>query len=261
MGESSDPIGLAELAEGLGLHKSTAHRFLMVLEHHQMVSRTGAGKFRLGMRLFNYGNRALEQRDLRECAQPHIRKLVHTVGETAHLCILEGVNMIYIDKVEPERSVRLTSRVGASSPVHCTAVGKAILAQMSIEDAGAIVKKLRLTKLTSKTFITRNDLMLELARTRRRGYAIDDEEREEGVRCAAVAIRDGAGQPSQQFSISGPAFRLAGRSLMFGVEKLMTCVKGIRTEMGQARLPTMQSGSQNRLLNHPLLYACHRYLR
>ena len=87
LGESDTPLGLAQVASSLQLHKSTAHRFLMVLERHRMVERTGAGKFRLGLRLFDFGNRAIEQYDLRDRAQPHLRRLVAETEETAHLCI------------------------------------------------------------------------------------------------------------------------------------------------------------------------------
>jgi DNA-binding IclR family transcriptional regulator len=232
LGDSSTPMGLGEVAEGLSLHKSTAHRFLMVLERHRMVDRTASGKFRLGLRLFDYGNRAVEQYDLRDCAQRHLRKLVQEVDETAHLCVLENMHMVYIDKLEPERSVRMISRVGSSSPVHCTAVGKAILSEMPLEDAAEIVKRLRLEKFTKKTIITRDALMHEIARSKRRGYAVDDEEREDGVRCVAVAILDGDGSPVAAVSISGPAFRVTGRKVTLFVEKLMECVKGIRKDMG-----------------------------
>ncbi|MBT9332401.1 IclR family transcriptional regulator [Paracidobacterium acidisoli] len=232
LGDSPAPVGLGEVADSLGLHKSTAHRFLMVLERHRMVDRTVSGKFRLGLRLFDYGNRAIEQYDLRECAQRHIRMLVEEVEETAHLCVLENMHMVYIDKLEPKRSVRMISRVGSSSPIHCTAVGKAILASMPLENAAEIVKRLRLEKMTKKTLITREALMQEIARTRRRGYAVDDEEREEGVRCVAVAISDAAGNPVAAISISGPVFRVTGRKLPFVVEKLMDCVKGIRKDIG-----------------------------
>ena len=125
---ASTPLGLAQVATSLQLHKSTAHRFLMVLEKHRMVERTAGGKFRLGLRLFDLGNRAIEQYDLRERAQPHLRRLVAETEETAHLCILEGAHVIYIDKIEPARSVRMITRIGASNPVHCTSVGKAMLA-------------------------------------------------------------------------------------------------------------------------------------
>jgi DNA-binding IclR family transcriptional regulator len=232
LGESSIPMGLGEVADSLGLHKSTAHRFLMVLERHRMVDRTSSGKFRLGLRLFDYGNRAIDQYDLRDCAQRHLRKLVQEVEETAHLCVLENMHMVYIDKLEPERSVRMISRVGSTSPVHCTAVGKAILAAMAPEEANDIVKQLKLGKFTRKTLVTREALLQELPRTRRRGYAIDDEEREEGVRCVAVAILDGKESPVAAISISGPTFRMTAKKVTFFVEKLSACAQGIRKDMG-----------------------------
>ena len=100
-----------------------------------MVERTANGKFRLGLRLFDFGNRAIEQYDLRDRAQPHLRRLVAETEETAHLCVLEAARVIYIDKIEPARSVRMITRIGASNPVHCTSVGKAILAFLPEERA------------------------------------------------------------------------------------------------------------------------------
>ena len=143
LGESDTPLGLAQVAASLQLHKSTAHRFLMVLERHRMVERTTSGKFRLGLRLFDLGNRAIEQYDLRDRAQPHLRRLVAETEETAHLCILEGAHVIYIDKIEPARSVRMITRIGASNPVHCTSVGKAILAFMPEDRIADILRRTR----------------------------------------------------------------------------------------------------------------------
>jgi DNA-binding IclR family transcriptional regulator len=100
LGESEIPLGLAQVASALELHKSTAHRFLMVLERHHMVERTATGKFRLGLRLFDFGSRAIEQYDLRDRAQPHLRKLVMETEETAHLCILEQAHIIYLDRAD-----------------------------------------------------------------------------------------------------------------------------------------------------------------
>ena len=97
LGESDVPLGLAQVASSLQLHKSTAHRFLMVLEKHRMVERTASGKFRLGLKLFDLGNRAIDQYDLRDRARPHLRRLVTETEETAHLCVLEGTHVIYID--------------------------------------------------------------------------------------------------------------------------------------------------------------------
>jgi DNA-binding IclR family transcriptional regulator len=229
---SSTALGLAEIADALGLHKSTAHRFLMVLEHHRMVERSQAGKFRLGLRLCDFGSRAIEQFDLRDRAQLHLKTLVAEVEETAHLCILEKTRMVYIDKQEPERTIRMISRVGASSPIHCTAVGKAILATMPRARVEQLLPELQLERFTRRTMTSREALLKELDRTSRRGYAVDDEEREEGVRCAGVAILDGRGEAVAAVSISGPAFRVTMQKIPQIAGRLMMCVKGIRQDLG-----------------------------
>jgi DNA-binding IclR family transcriptional regulator len=229
---SATPLGLAEIAVALDLHKSTAHRFLMVLERHRIVERTQLAKFRLGLRLCDFGSRAIEQYDLRERAQLHLKTLVAEVEETAHLCILEKTHMVYIDKQEPARTIRMISRVGASSPVHCTAVGKAILATMPRPRVEELLQVLHLDKFTRRTMTSREALLRELDRTSRRGYAVDDEEREEGVRCAGMAILDAHGEAVAAVSVSGPSFRVTMQKIPSIAGKLMACVKGIQQDLG-----------------------------
>lgn len=232
LSESEIPMGLAQVASSLQLHKSTAHRFLMVLEHHRMVERTGSGKFRLGLRLFDYGNRAIEQFDLRERAQPHLRRLVTETEETAHLCVLEAARVIYLDKIEPTRSVRMITRIGASNPIHCTSVGKAILAFLPEERAAEVLKKIRLDRFTHRTLVTVEALRAEMEKTRRRGYAVDDEEFEEGLRCIAVPLLDAQRQPVAAVSVSGPSFRVTAQKLPSIANHLLQCVRGISQDMG-----------------------------
>jgi DNA-binding IclR family transcriptional regulator len=232
LGESETPLGLAQVASALQLHKSTAHRFLMVLERHHMVERTVSGKFRLGLRLFDFGNRAIEQYDLRDRAQPHLRRLVAETEETAHLCILEQARVIYIDKIEPARSVRMITRVGASNPVHCTSVGKAMLAFLPEERAADIIRRTRFERFTGRTIATAEALKAEIEKTRRRGYAVDDEELEEGLRCIAVPVLDAQRQPVAAVSVSGPSFRVTAQKLPSIANHLLQCVRGISTDMG-----------------------------
>jgi len=220
LGESDTPLGLAQVASSLTLHKSTAHRFLMVLERHRMVERTANGKFRLGLKLFDLGNRAIEQYDLRDRAQPHLRRLVAETEETAHLCILEGAHVIYIDKIEPARSVRMITRIGASNPVHCTSVGKDIL------------RRIRFERFTHRTIATAEALRVEIDKTRRRGYAVDDEELEEGLRCIAVPVLDAQRLPVAAVSVSGPSFRVTAQKLPSIANHLLKCVRGISVDMG-----------------------------
>jgi DNA-binding IclR family transcriptional regulator len=248
LGESDIPLGLAQVASSLQLHKSTAHRFLMVLEQHRMVERTSGGKFRLGLRLFDLGNRAIEQYDLRERAQPHLRRLVADTEETAHLCILEGAHVIYIDKIEPARSVRMITRIGASNPVHCTSVGKAMLAFLPEERLNGILRRTRYERFTNHTISTAEALRAEIEKTRRRGYAVDDEELEEGLRCIAVPVLDAQRMPVAAVSVSGPSFRVTAQKLPSIANHLLQCVRGISVDMGfissgrsqRAVLPTQE---------------------
>jgi DNA-binding IclR family transcriptional regulator len=232
LGESDVPLGLAQVASSLTLHKSTAHRFLMVLERHHMVERTVNGKFRLGLRLFDFGNRAIEQYDLRDRAQPHLRKLVLETEETAHLCILEQAHVIYLDKIEPARSVRMITRVGASNPVHSTSVGKAILAFLPEERIADVIRRTKFERFTHRTIATPEALRTEIEKTRRRGYAVDDEELEEGLRCIAVPVLDAQRHPVAAVSISGPSFRVTAQKLPAIANHLLQCVRGISADMG-----------------------------
>src|SRR5579875_1234522 len=129
LGESEGPLSLADVCERMGLHKSTAHRALMVLERCALIERTPENRFRLGLKLYELGSRAVEQIDLRARVHPWFRRLSAQVGETVHLGVLQKTTVVYLDKVEPSnRRVWLASRIGASNPVHCTAMGKAMLA-------------------------------------------------------------------------------------------------------------------------------------
>jgi DNA-binding IclR family transcriptional regulator len=232
LGESETPLGLAQVASSLQLHKSTAHRFLMVLERHHMVERTANGKFRLGLRLFDFGNRAIEQYDLRDRAQPHLRRLVAETEETAHLCILEQARVIYIDKIEPGRSVRMITRIGSSNPVHCTSVGKAILAFLPEERMNDVIRRTRFERYTHRTIGSSEALRAEIEKTRRRGYAVDDEEFEEGLRCIAVPVLDSQRFPVAAVSVSGPSFRVTAQKLPSIANHLLQCVRGISLDMG-----------------------------
>jgi DNA-binding IclR family transcriptional regulator len=231
LASSSALLAVAEVVDALHLHKSTAHRLLKVLERHRMVERAQNGKYRLGLRLCNLGSRAIEQYDLRDRAYPHLRTLVSAVAETAHLCILEKMHLIYIDKQEPEQRIRMISRVGASSPIYCTAVGKAILATMPRARVEEMLPQLDTRRFTRRTITSREALLEELERTKRRGYAVDDEEREEGVRCAGVAIFNARGEAIAALSISGPSFRMTMQKIPRIVCELMTCAQGIQQDL------------------------------
>ena len=209
LANARDDASLAELAEKVKLHKSTVHRLTSILERHGIVERDArSGRYRLGLRLFELGSIAMGRFNIRDRAHPHLERLLYEVDETVHLCALDAGEVLYLDKMEPVRSVRMASRIGRRNPVHCTSVGKAILAFLPESEADNILRQHGLKRLTPKTITTPAELKADLKLIRDKGYAIDNEENEEGVRCIGAPVLDYSGRPIAAISISAPSFRL-----------------------------------------------------
>jgi DNA-binding IclR family transcriptional regulator len=200
---------LVELAGMVKLHKSTVHRLTMILENHRMVERNPqTGRYHLGPRLFELGSIAVESFNVRDRARRHLERLVYEVEETVHLCVLDGGQVLYLEKIEPARGVRNSCYVGRRNPAHCTAVGKAILARLADAEVDEIVDRHGLARRTANTITMPIELKAELSVIRARGYAVDDEEVEDGVRCVGAAVLDQRGAPLAAISVSGPASRI-----------------------------------------------------
>jgi DNA-binding IclR family transcriptional regulator len=232
LGESDTALSLAEVCQRLRLHKSTAHRSLMVLERSALIERTPENRYRLGLKLYELGNRAVEQVDLRARVHPYFRRLATQVGETVHLSVLQKTSIVYLDKVEPNRRVCVSSKTGTSNPVYCTSMGKAMLAFQPPEVIDQIVSKIRFVSYTSKTLTSRDALMKALERVRRRGYAIDDQEIEIGVRCIGAPIFDEQRNAIAAVSVSGPASRITAPTMPEIAEHLLRCCRDISVSLG-----------------------------
>ena len=226
-------LSLAEISHKLGLHKSTAHRLMMVLDRHKLIERNSVnGRYRLGLKLFELGTRAVSQLDLRERARPFLEKLVLEASETVHLCILDDSEVVYLDKVEPARSVRMATSVGRRNPAHCTAVGKAIMAYQSEAQVEEIVRKQGLRAMTANTITSFAELKKELNAVRERGYAVDNEEIEEGVRCVGCVVRNFSGEPLAAISISAPSFRLTKEKVKDVARSVVEVASALSAELG-----------------------------
>ncbi len=232
LGESDTPLSLAEICQRMNLHKSTAHRSLMVLERSALIERTLENRFRLGLKLYELGNRAVEQIDLRARVHPYFRRLSAQVGETVHLSVLQKTSVVYLDKVEPNRRVCMSSKIGTSNPVYCTSMGKAMLAFQPVETIEQIIAKIRFVRYTPKTLCTREALLKSLNKVRRRGYAIDDEEIELGVRCIGAPIFNENHRAIAAVSVSGPASRITVQSVPAIAEHLLRCCREISSSLG-----------------------------
>jgi len=201
----SGGVSLSELAERSEVAISTCHRYVTSLLSSAVLEKDGAGKFHLGIGLISLAGRYLEEDLLRTVAHPYLSELARSTGETAHLGVPLGGLIVYVDKVESSKSVRMVSRIGSRVPMHCTSMGKAVLAQLPDEERAQILAP-PMEVRTPYTHVGA-DLLAELERVRVRGYAIDDEENEEGVRCLGVVITSTSGAPVGALSISAPASR------------------------------------------------------
>jgi DNA-binding IclR family transcriptional regulator len=238
LSNSSSDCSLAELCPALGLHKSTAHRLMMVLEQHRLVVKNPeTGRYRLGLRLYELGSRAIDGLDLRGKARPYLDRLQERFGETVFFCILDEGQVFYVEKVESQRSVRTACTVGSRAPAYCTAVGKAMLSELPEAEISAIVRKSGLKAITAKTITTMALLKSELKTVRARGYAIDDEEKEDGLRCVGAVVRAHSRKLSAAMSISGPAFRMTKERIPEVGEALMQAASDLSAELGYPGLP------------------------
>ncbi|MBO8127516.1 MAG: IclR family transcriptional regulator [Firmicutes bacterium] len=213
LGSSSKELGVTEISKAMGLPKTTVYRLLTTLMAHQYVNQdVDTGKYRLGLHLAKLGRQVLDHIDLRQAVRPFLKKLATLTGETVHLGILDNNQMIYIDKVESDQMLTMKSRIGASAPVHCTAVGKVLLAYASEKIIETILAQ-PLTGFTSTTITDPEALRRHLATIRERGYAIDDEEHEIGIRCIGVPVRNHARKVIAAISVAGPAVRITRERL------------------------------------------------
>jgi len=233
LAEAPADLGAAEVAERLSLHKSTIHRLLVVLDQHRLIRRnTENGKYALGLRLFELGSRAVRGLRLREYAQPFLNRLVRETGETAHICVLDEGDMVSVANVEGPRTLRMPSTVGRRTPAHCSAVGKAVLAFLPQPGLDELLARRPLSTFTNKTLVTRGALVADLRQVRGRGYAIDDEEIEMGLRCVGAPVRNYTGQVVGALSIAGPTFRITKGRVPALARSVMAIADDLSTELG-----------------------------
>jgi DNA-binding IclR family transcriptional regulator len=209
LSDSDVDLGPADLAARLHLHKSTVHRLLKVLERHRLVSKSASyGRYGLGTGLYQLGMRAAARFDFRQRAEPHLRRLVQATGESAYVSILDGTESVSLVRVDGPWTPGKPSTIGKRSPVYCTSSGKAMIAFLPQPYLDDLLRRLTFVRHTPKTLRDRLALEGELRRIRERGYAVDDEEIELGLRCVGGPIRDAKGTIVASIGIAGPIFRV-----------------------------------------------------
>lgn len=222
---------LTEVAEETGLAASTAYRILETLRGRDYVHFTQAtGIYRLGIRAFETGYAFVSQTHLKEVAEPRMRRLAEELGESVNLAVLDRGEVVYIHQIEGRGMMRLFTRIGARAPVHCTGVGKCLLAWRPIEEILTHLPAEPFARFTPYTITQRAEFLRVLATVKRQGYARDDEEREEGVSCVTAPIRGARDEVVAALSVSGPTTRIERR----GVAALRTAVKAATEEISAA---------------------------
>ncbi|HEX5416599.1 MAG TPA: IclR family transcriptional regulator [Chloroflexota bacterium] len=193
--------GVADLARELGLPRTTVHRLLSALTHRGLLSHDPAtGHYQLGLKLFELGSRVGDSLDIQRIARPYLQGLMERSGETAHLVVLDGADIVFVDKVETDNPFRMVSQIGRRLPARFSGSGKALLARLTDDE---------ITRRFAGTNVDLPPLRAELTRVRERGWAIDDEETQPGLRCIGTVVRDRHGAIAAGLSISGPLVRVS----------------------------------------------------
>ena len=226
---------LTEIADAVGLSKSTVLRLAEPLLDAELLARDGGtGRFRLGLGALRIGQAYLSTLDIRTVASGQLRSLQRLSGQTCHLVVPDGLEAVYIDKVESEANVRMASRVGRRVPLYRTGVGKAMLA-FAGEPQVAAVLDAGLAAATAHTITEPAALRRELARVRQRGYSVDDQENEPDVRCVAAPLFDHEERVVGAVSVSGLASRMTPAQVRRLAPEVAGAADQISRELGSRR--------------------------
>ena len=218
--ERSPEMTASEIAAKTGINGATAHRFLLTLENIGAVVRTPQGRFQLGMALADLGGRVSQYKVIADAAADHVNALVQVLRETVHVAVLDGTWVIDVVIAEPARSLRIDAHLGRRLHAHCTAFGKVLLSGLDDAALRAYLEAVPLERKTAKTITEASLLRSEIAKVRQSGYAIDDEETEEGLYAISVPIVDSEGRVRAALAVSGPTARLSHDHVAPTFEKL-----------------------------------------
>jgi IclR family transcriptional regulator, KDG regulon repressor len=232
-------LSLTDIQKTLGFNKTTLYRVVSTLQDNKYLKKNERGKYELGLNVFILGNRISKQYQLINVATPLMEALSHALGLTVHLGILDGTNLILIQKTDPDRSIKMVCHIGESLPAHCTSQGKTLLAYSSKETTQKIIDVHGLQRYTPHTICTTEGLMIELEAVRIRGYAVDNAEHEKNIRCISVPILDETGRIEAALGAAGTVMDLPDEEAIRRTAHLLEEARNkIRKEMGYLNAPS-----------------------
>ena len=241
-------VTLTEIARATNLASSTVHRLLATLQQEQFVQfRTEGSRWQVGRDAFTVGSAFLAVRDFGKAARPYLRRLAEKTGETANLAVLNHDMAVYLEQVESPLTVGALCKPGGRVVLHCTSLGKSMLAAMQPNEVRRILNEKGMTRFTRYTVDTPSRLAAGLSDVRASGYAVDDEEHTLGLRCVAAAVLNQNDEPIGAISISGPTLRVSRERLpQFGslvrsiADELTLAYGGANIHSGLGRPVRMQ---------------------
>ncbi|MCX8279826.1 IclR family transcriptional regulator [Phyllobacterium sp. 0TCS1.6C] len=229
------PLRFTDILQLADQPRGTLHRQIANLLEEGLLVLNSDNSYGLGMRLMQLAAKAWSRNDLRLIAAPHLQKLHEATGETVHLGVLRGVDVVYLDKIESRQSVRMVSQIGNTAPAYCTGVGKAALSALPEAELDALVKQIRFRFYTSQTLMDKMALYRHLKEVRERGVAFDRQEHEVGIACVAAPIHLSNGAAG--ISVTGPSYRLTWQVLASYVEVTRKAAAAIMDDLAAGLAP------------------------
>ncbi|MDD3225060.1 MAG: IclR family transcriptional regulator [Clostridium sp.] len=203
LSDYEDGLGITEIGQKVSLHKSTVYRLVNTLVNRGYINQDcSTNKYRLTLKLFELGSKKVEKMDLVAVAKPYLKELMEKTGEVVHLVVREGIQIIYVSKVEPPKSIMMYTRIGMSKPMYCTAMGKAMMAELSEKEVEDIWEKSDVKKYTDNTIVDLDSLKENLKKVKLNGFALDNQEVETGIVCEGAAIKNYKGETCASISVS-----------------------------------------------------------
>jgi DNA-binding IclR family transcriptional regulator len=223
------PLTLGELAERLGLTRSTTHRLASALADRRYLSFVPRSGYSLGPKLLELGYKVRDELDLPHVAAPHLERLALITEDTVHLGVLDRGRVLYLDKIPGKRRINISSRIGEQQPVHSTGLGKALILD---HDEAAWMRFLRAEKVSQRTPISQQEWLARMRTYAQGGYAFDLEENEDQIRCVAAPIRDVAGRIIAAISVSSAAQYMSDQRMQALTKDVIQTARRISKDLG-----------------------------
>jgi DNA-binding IclR family transcriptional regulator len=237
LAQENRPLGVTDIAERLSVDPSTSYRLLATLEKHRFIRQESSKKYTLGFGIVTIASALLRQLDVASIAAPHLRELMQSTGESAHVAVADGSYVAIVAQACAPGMLRVDTPLGSREPLYCTAVGKALLSEADPLRVKALLGSAPLERYSPNTITNLEMLVTELQRTRDRGYAFDDEELHAGVRCIAAAVHDHSRTIAAAIGISAPASRLTRDRTTELVKAVRQSASDLSAELGYVEGP------------------------